>query len=154
MAAGNVTLSGRLNPSLGMGFTPAQKDSFVILDKTSPGAIAGIFDGLGQGALFDLGGFRFQISYLGGDGNDVTLTRVAPPPSQLTSVTALPDGSRRIEGMGRPGLLYTLEAADSLEPPVQWTVIATDEADENGVFSLTDLDAPLHPMRFYRVLEP
>jgi autotransporter-associated beta strand protein len=153
-ASGNVTLGGALTTTLGSGFMPAQGDAFIILDKTSPGAVAGAFDGLTEGAQFVIGGYPFQISYLGGDGNDVELTRVAAPPSQLAGVTTLSDGSIQIQGQGWPGLLYTLEATDSLEPPVQWTVIATDEADENGVFTFTDPGAPLHPTRFYRVLAP
>jgi autotransporter-associated beta strand protein len=153
-AGGNVTLSGALTTTLGSGFTPAQGDTFVILDKTSPGAVAGTFDGLTEGAQFVTSGFLFQISYLGGDGNDVELTRVAAPPSQLSSTIVLSDGSLQLQGQGWPGLVYTIEATDSLDPPAQWTVLGTAQAGTDGVFTFTDPGALLHPTRFYRVLAP
>jgi hypothetical protein len=153
-ASGNVALGGALTTTLGSGFTPAQGDAFIIPDKTSPGAVAGTVDGLAEGAQFVIGGYPFQISYLGGDGNDVELRRVAAPPSQLYSTTVLSDGSLQLQGQGWPGLAYTIEATDSLDPPIQWTALGTAQAGTDGVFTFIDPGATLHPMRFYRVLEP
>ena len=58
-------------------------DTFTILNKTSVGAITGTFNGLAEGAQFESSGFNFQISYAGGDGNDVVLSIVPEPSPSL-----------------------------------------------------------------------
>jgi len=52
--------------------------SFMVINKTSAGAVQGTFKNLPEGATFMAQGFPFRISYVGGDGNDVVLTQ-APP---------------------------------------------------------------------------
>ena len=78
-------LGGQL--ALRVGFTSHIGDGFLILDNDGIDAIQGHFRGLSEGTQFSemLGGYayRFQISYLGGTGNDVTLT--------TTGVTAVPE---------------------------------------------------------------
>ena len=69
---GNVTLNGNLNVTL--GYTPGANDSYVILDNQGSNPINGTFNGLPQGGLLVIGSDVFQISYTGGDGNDVVLT--------------------------------------------------------------------------------
>jgi MYXO-CTERM domain-containing protein len=63
-----------------LGFESQIGDAFTILDKVSAGAIAGQFAGLTEMATFDEAyldyTYEFRISYLGGTGNDVTLTVV------------------------------------------------------------------------------
>jgi autotransporter-associated beta strand protein len=71
-AGGSVTLGGPLNLIAGPGL-PAGT-SFIILNKTSAGAITGIFTGKPEGSTFTEDGYTWIISYLGGDGNDATLT--------------------------------------------------------------------------------
>lgn len=69
---GNVNLSGSLNVSLDGNFLLADNMSFDILRVS--GSRNGSYAGLGEGAL--VGNFEGQdlfITYLGGDGNDVTL---------------------------------------------------------------------------------
>ncbi len=51
-------------------------DSITLIDNVSGSAISGTFAGMAQGALFTANGNTMQISYLGGDGNDVTVTKV------------------------------------------------------------------------------
>jgi hypothetical protein len=58
-----------------------------------------------------------------------------------------------------PGLLYTIEATPSLNPPMVWSVIGSDLATrpgfpQAGVFEFLDTNAPLFPMRFYRAIPP
>lgn len=71
---GQSTLSGPLNVSL--GYAPAWGDSFRVLDSTGTNPIAGQFQGLPDGAILVINGMTFRVSYFGGTGNDVTLTRV------------------------------------------------------------------------------
>jgi len=72
---GTVTLGGKLK------FTatskPAIGSSFEILDNEGTAAISGTFAGLAQGSTLKANGMTFKISYKGGTGNDVTLTRIA-----------------------------------------------------------------------------
>ena len=51
-------------------------DSITLVDNISASATAGTFAGLAQGALFTANGHTMQISYAGGDGNDVVVTKV------------------------------------------------------------------------------
>ena len=85
---GNVTLGGSL--ALKANFQPALNTPITIVDKTSPGAVSGIFAGLAQGAYFHPASGTYasdwySISYTGGDSNDVTISRHAvPEPGSLS----------------------------------------------------------------------
>ena len=70
---GNVLLSGLINVVLIDGFTPSVGDSFEIIDVGK--MLTGQFLGLSEGSFAgSFGGTDLFISYLGGDGNDVTLS--------------------------------------------------------------------------------
>src|SRR5206468_7421494 len=77
VSSGDVNLSnGFLFPSA--GFNPQAGQIYTIVEKTSPGAITNAPFGP-EGSLTTLNGMPFRISYVGGDGNDVTLTANTPP---------------------------------------------------------------------------
>ena len=59
-------------PSLAVGGT------FTILDNAGSAAVSGTFANLPQGAEFFADSQWWRISYTGGTGNDVVLTRIAP----------------------------------------------------------------------------
>jgi hypothetical protein len=67
-----VTVGGTLTVTL--GFVPPVGTVFRIIDKTGAGPVTGAFSGMPQGHTFTVNGVQLQISYAGGDGNDVTLT--------------------------------------------------------------------------------
>ena len=73
---GTVTLGGTLNVTA--GFVAAIGDTFTIIDNDGADAVTGLFNGLPEGAEFLIGTESFQISYAGGTGNDVVLTRGKP----------------------------------------------------------------------------
>jgi hypothetical protein len=83
---GQVSVEGAVNLNAGaaldvqLGFAPAAGSSFLILANDGTDAVAGQFAGLPQGTTFaeTFGGqtFNFQITYAGGDGNDVALLLV------------------------------------------------------------------------------
>jgi hypothetical protein len=73
---GTVSLNGQLHLTISH-VTPAVGSAFDILDDGSPSAISGIFIGLPEGASIVVSGMTFRISYVGGNGNDVTLTRIS-----------------------------------------------------------------------------
>ena len=73
---GSVTLNNcTLNASL--GFTPAVSDSFTIIANDGVDTVTGTFNGLLEGDRVVIGGCAFAVTYAGGDGNDVVLTRAA-----------------------------------------------------------------------------
>ena len=80
----NVTGSVNLNnaalaPIPWNGFQAAVGDTFVIIKNDGSDPVNGTFLNLPEGAVFaDQLGIPFQITYLGGDGNDVAITRIAP----------------------------------------------------------------------------
>jgi fibronectin-binding autotransporter adhesin len=72
---GTVTLSGTL--SLSGAFVPALGDVFTIVVNDGADAVTGTFAGLAEGATVLFNGVTLRISYIGGTGNDVTLTAVS-----------------------------------------------------------------------------
>ncbi len=87
-SGGTVNLA---NASLGgsLGYGPAIGTTFTIIDNQGSNAISGTFNGLAQGSTVSIGGSTFTISYIGGDGNDVTLKMSSgnTSPAQVTLST-------------------------------------------------------------------
>ena len=73
-----------LTTSLYNGFKPTKGQTFTIIDNdTNSDAVNGTFKGMAEGSTFTVSGYVFQITYKGGDGNDVVLT--------VQNVPATPD---------------------------------------------------------------
>src|SRR5581483_3399406 len=89
---GQVDLRGcKLQTGLKAGFVPVLGDQFTIIQTSQP--VLGTFDGLPEGAVVQLNGLAFQITYQGGAGHDVVLTRgVRVGVALQASVTALQVG--------------------------------------------------------------
>jgi fibronectin-binding autotransporter adhesin len=77
---GTVALGGATLNVL-LGFTPTAGQVFTIINNDGIDPVTGTFTGLGEGGTFTAGGHRFRISYVGGTGNDVTLTAADVPPT-------------------------------------------------------------------------
>jgi autotransporter-associated beta strand protein len=146
---GGVNLT---NPTLNvsMTFPGAVGNQYVIIANDFSDAINGTFKNLPEGTNFLAGGAQFQITYKGGDGNDVVLTQMTvPTPSQIGGITALPNGQIGLSGSGSAGASYDIEANLDLGT-TNWVKLGTVQAGQNGAISFIDLDAPNHAMRFYR----
>ena len=80
-AIGTVTLTGgKLQLAGGGNSQPGQVCT--LIDNNGSDPVVGTFTGLPEGALVDAGGGSsdiFQLSYVGGTGNDVTLSAVGGP---------------------------------------------------------------------------
>jgi|GEM_PF-2071340 len=70
LSLGNATLDIKFIND----FLPVQGDSWIIFDNTFSGAVNGTFAGLNENAVFTAEGYQFQVSYTGGDGNDIIVT--------------------------------------------------------------------------------
>jgi autotransporter-associated beta strand protein len=140
------------------GFPPTTNDTFVILDKTSPGPITGFFLNTTEGSVMGTGFNKYRITYQGGDGNDVVLRRVEIPGSTLTGIVPATPEKMLITGQGVPFVTYILEATPTLSEPIPWTPIATNTANALGIYEFIDAYADggmnLYPARFYRVQSP
>jgi autotransporter-associated beta strand protein len=82
-AADQVIASGvTLNPGAFLSFTvtrdgaPPLGTVFTLIDNTSAAPIVGIFSGLPEGSIVSINNHMYMVSYLGGDGNDCTITYV------------------------------------------------------------------------------
>ncbi|MCY2994598.1 MAG: autotransporter-associated beta strand repeat-containing protein, partial [Planctomycetota bacterium] len=94
-ATGITTLGSNvgLNLSAFGGYVPLAGDQYVIINKTSTGAMSGTFQGLIEGAAITnfLGqaGLTAHITYVGGTGNDVVITVAPLVPEVTVSPTAV-----------------------------------------------------------------
>ena len=74
---GNVSLSGSPVLNLSLNFSPnVIGTKYTIINNDGADAVVGTFAGLAEGSLVTSNNFSYRISYVGGDGNDVTLTAV------------------------------------------------------------------------------
>ncbi len=60
------------------------------------------------------------------------------------------DGTVQLNFTGTPGYVYMIEAAMNLTPPIAWTMLSTNAADTNGVFSFIDDNATNYNDRYNR----
>ena len=74
--SGTVSLGGA-TLDLGSGTAGAVGTSVRLIDNTGSSAVQGTFAGLAEGGTLTAGGHSYSISYTGGTGNDVVLTRIA-----------------------------------------------------------------------------
>ncbi len=122
-ATSTATLTGALDliaaPGLPAGST------FRILDiSNSTAAVTGNFAGLPQNAEFYEDGQWWRISYTGGTGNDVVLTRITPTPWQIWQAAQFPSAVNDPNTAGllvdfeRDGLVNLLEYALGGNPTV------------------------------------
>ena len=83
-AYSNLTLQ------LAPAFIPALGESFVLIDNDGADAVTGTFRNLPEGATITLNGvYDMQLSYVGGDGNDVAVTTTVSPRIWSGGVSAL-----------------------------------------------------------------
>jgi hypothetical protein len=91
---------------------------------------------------------NYNITY-----NTGTLTVTLPSntiPVTIVGVDLLGDRAVRLNFTGTPGYVYLIEAATNLNPPIRWTILSTNAAAADGVFSLTDTNAVNYTGRYYR----
>ncbi len=86
--AGTVNVTGATLAVDSSAFDPAAGTSYVILANDLADAITGTFVGLPEGTIFTANARNYRISYIGGSGNDITLTRVVGTPVDLQKFSA------------------------------------------------------------------
>jgi autotransporter-associated beta strand protein len=150
--AGSVLLMGG-TLQVAMNFPGGVSNQYVIVKNDGADPVSGSFTGLPEGTKFYADPtHRFEITYMGGDGNDVVLKTVASP-GQLKGITT--DGHRAtISGCGIPGATYHVQATTTVADPASWADIGTVIAGPDGLMQYVDADMSLYPHRFYRFVVP
>ncbi|MEO1994656.1 MAG: autotransporter-associated beta strand repeat-containing protein, partial [Planctomycetaceae bacterium] len=72
-----------LNVTFPTAFTPTVGDSFTIINNDGADAVSDTFSGLAEGDTLFVDGIPLEITYVGGDGNDVVLTFDTTPVAKL-----------------------------------------------------------------------
>ncbi len=158
--AGTVTLGATL--ALDIAEYLPQTTVLTLVNKTSAGAISGTFSGRADNTTFTVAGpggnYTFRIRYIGGDGNDVTLTvESAPPgppvvtvPDPITVEAAGPAGTvvnfvtSAVSSSGQPLSTTNTPASGSLFPLGVTTVSASATSGNltsNKTFTVTVVDS-------------
>ena len=121
LKAGLVTLSNvDLGVQFGGGFIPPLAATFKIVDNTGTQKVNGTFNGLPEGSDITVGGDTLRISYVGGDGNDITLTNTRTLPTPTGPKIAEPFSLRAtsvVAGVG--GGMISIKSAGGAEQFVE-----------------------------------
>jgi hypothetical protein len=142
---GGVALASGVNLSVGLGFVPAQGQVFLLVDNDGSDAVSGTFNGLPEGANFNIGPYPFQISYVGETGNDVILTSLSGDPLNSAPV-AQDDSYNAVQdtplNQGAPGVLVNdsdpdLDSLSVLTTTVGTTAGGSVTFSSNGSFVYT-----------------
>jgi hypothetical protein len=82
----------------------------------------------------------------------IVSTSTLPPTTQGIQII---NGNVEVTFGGIPGQTYSIEAAQNLNPIINWVPVATNlVADTNGLFKYVDTQARTLPMRFFRARMP
>lgn len=146
--SGTVTLAGALNVSANPGL--AKNTVFTIVDNDGTDAVSGTFAGLPNNATFFQSGYTWRISYVGGTGNDVTLTILAAPQPVLetqwspSSLTLLwPDWASA----------YSLHSTTNLNPPAIWLPVTNTPVLDSNKWKVA-LPVSSSGNQFFRLMWP
>ena len=155
VSLGNATLQLVEQP----GFNVAIGGQVFPLLNDGADATNGTFAGLPEGTFIPASTNGWRISYHGGDGNDVVLTRATTPPVEVQPVVTTvtfgnpnAQGNRAvaIAGKGTPGASYRLENSVNLS---QWTpegTAQTANATTGALSFSTTASPPVRPKQFWR----
>ncbi len=136
---GTVTLADS-DLDLDVTYSPTNGDSFTIIDNDgSADAVSGTFLGLDEGASFTGNGYVFQISYVGGDGNDVVATLLGQITVSFESSSSL---IAEEDGAGQTVTVVLNSLGVTLTEPLSIDVVgasgaAVDGTDYSGTVRLT-----------------
>jgi autotransporter-associated beta strand protein len=138
--------------SVTLNFVPAPGSVFTIIDNTGATAVNGTFDSLPEGQTVMANGIGLVISYVGGTGNDITLTAgnaggaaaISYNPASGSVVTLSAAGTGTIAATGSDFLATTSAAisnctfspASAAFPPSAFSVTAPTFAAPNGMIDI------------------
>jgi autotransporter-associated beta strand protein len=146
--SGTVTLAGALNVVAVPGL--ATNSTFVIVDNDGTDAVSGTFVGLANNATFFQSGYTWRISYVGGTGNDVTLTILAATQPVLETQWSAPSLTLSWPDWASA---YSLYNSTSLAPSPVWVPVTNIPVLNSNKLSVV-LPASSSGNRFFRLMWP
>lgn len=88
--AGTVDLGdATLSTILWNNFVPTAGSTYTIIENDGSDAVTGTFNSMPEGATFTVNGVVMEITYSGGDGNDVVLSVVSVPATPATGFASI-----------------------------------------------------------------
>jgi hypothetical protein len=158
--SGQVWLEGPVL-ELAADYQPSAGTTFTLIDNAGTDAVIGYFAALPEGAALEANGLKYRVSYVGGDGNDVTLTRLLeiipnPPPVLKLSSQPPPEGGSNgvaLFASARAAARFDVEVNEDLADPLGWHWMSEAVADESGQLRFFDPGFGQQPKRFYRFAE-
>jgi len=114
--ATNISIGGT-EISIVLTYVPPEGKQFLIINNQTGGSVNGNFKLQGQGSLkegdtFTVNGVTFQISYRGGDGNDVVLNVIKSTATDKPDLTITKDHSPKPFVVGQQGTFTLLVRND------------------------------------------
>jgi fibronectin-binding autotransporter adhesin len=159
---GTVNISGStININTLAGFAPTAGAVLTVINNDAADAVTGTFTGMPEGSLLLTNGYGFQISYVGGTGNDVVLkhvpivasiTRADTNPTNAPQVNFTVTFSEPVQNVatadfavavtgGLAGSSVQSVAAVGAVPSATWTVtVNTGTITANGTLQLNLVD--------------
>jgi acetyl esterase/lipase len=131
-SSGPVNLYGKLEVTV---HGALESPAYPIVEKNGTETPYGTFAGLPEGATFYAGDEKFSITYKGGDGNDVVLTRVTPPAPKTATTTTLTQNRATTE-VHQP-VTFTATVTSATTVPAG-TVTFTDGSATLGTVTLVN----------------
>jgi uncharacterized delta-60 repeat protein len=147
----SIDLTGSHALSVTLGHAPTPGEVLTLVNNTGSAAVTGTFTGLAQGSTVTAtyGGetYRFTLSYTGGTGNDITLTRSPSSPPVIVPAKATYTGatSVRLDGTVNPNGFNTTVQFEYGTTTSYGTSVPVTLANANGTaaesvsLSLSDL---------------
>lgn len=91
---GRIFLNGaQLQMTMRAGFAPGLASAFKVMDNPTNQPIVGTFANLAEGGVVTVNGLTFQVTYVGGAGNDIVMVRGVRTGATLTvAVNPVPPG--------------------------------------------------------------
>jgi hypothetical protein len=140
--SGTIDLNGA-SLSLSGSYVTTPGDLFMLIDNDGIDPIIGIFTGIPEGTRIYHGASQYLISYIGGDGNDVTL-RAAIPISPLQNNRNMfdVDGDNTVSPLD---VLFIVNELNRVGPTIPIGAFQTKPPylDVNGDFTVSPLDVLL-----------
>jgi hypothetical protein len=144
VALSNITLNASLN------FSSSPSDAFTIISNDGADPVVGTFTGLPQGATLAIGGQQFQISYTGGDGNDVVLTEISGAPVPTLALAAVSPGALTLSWPTN-GPTYRLQFNTNLGSS-NWVAVSPGPVIVGANYVVTN--ATTGAQKFFRLINP
>ena len=138
-----VSLAGLLN------FPSTVTDQFVIINNDGSNAVIGTFNGLPQNGTLYIGGQLFQISYNGGNGNDVVLSHLVTPPLPRLVIKGL-SASSLVFSWPTNDPAFILQSTTDLQTN-SWDPVSPPPVIVNGLNTVTNSISGSR--KFYRLIQ-